>query len=146
MSDKDERTYTTFVHLSSLSAYLGLPFGWFLGPLILWLIKKEESAMVDRHGRAAMNFNLTLTIVFALLYLVGILAFFAAFAATGADFAEPDPTPMFPMFGLPFAGFIVIAVGGIALVVVHIVFTAQGAMRANRGEPFDYPMTIRFFK
>ncbi len=138
--------FSTFVHLSSLSAYVGVPFGWFLGPLILWLIKKDESPMVDRHGRTAMNFNLTLTIVFAVLYVLGILAFLAAYVATGASFDPPDPAWPLPTFGLPLVGFFIVGLGGVALVVVHVTFTVIAATHANKGQPYEYPLAIRFFE
>ena len=63
------------IHVSAL-------FTGFLGPLIIWLIKKDESAFIDRHGKTALNFSLTLLIgyfVSAILFLViiGILTFLA---------------------------------------------------------------------
>lgn len=142
----EDRTYATFVHLSSFSAYVGFPIGWILGPLILWIIKKDESPFIDRHGRTAMNFNLTLTLVVVLLYVFGLLAFFAAFAAMGASSPEPDPSRFFPMFGLPIAGFFMLAAGALALLIVHITFTVMAATRANKGEPYQYPLAIPFFK
>lgn len=142
----EDRTYATFVHISSLSAYLGMPFGWFLGPLILWLIKKDESQFIDRHGRSAMNFNLTLTLAVVLLYAFAFLAFFIAFLATGASMATMGPFGFFPFAGLPFVGFLLVGLAGLALMGVHIAFTAIAATRANKGEPYEYPFGIRFFK
>ena len=54
-------------------------FTGFLGPLILWLVKKDSSAYVDHHGKEALNFQLTIflislccsAVVFVLI-LVGI--------------------------------------------------------------------------
>lgn len=37
-------------------------FTSFLGPLIIWLIKKDESPFVDHHGKEALNFQLTVLI------------------------------------------------------------------------------------
>ena len=34
----------------------------FLGPLIIWLMKKDESAFVNDQGKEALNFQLTLLI------------------------------------------------------------------------------------
>lgn len=41
-----------------------MPFGMILGPFIIWIIKKPESALVDRHGRAALNFQISMLIYF----------------------------------------------------------------------------------
>ena len=37
----------------------------FLGPLIIWLIKKDQSAFVDDQGKEALNFQITLVIAHA---------------------------------------------------------------------------------
>ena len=49
-----------------------------LGPLIVWLVKKPESALVDRHGRAALNFQISMLAYFIgavvlLLVRIGLL-------------------------------------------------------------------------
>ena len=47
-------------------------FTGFLGPLIIWLIKKDEAPFVDRHGKEALNFQLTVLIAWV---ASGLLAF-----------------------------------------------------------------------
>ena len=62
-------------HLSSLSQFVGVPFGSILGPLVVWLIKKDEFQLVDDQGREALNFNISIAIyaiVSAILLLVVI--------------------------------------------------------------------------
>lgn len=53
------------LHLSSLSGYIGVPFGSIVGPLVIWLIKKDQSAFIDENGKDALNFHLSM-----LLYLI----------------------------------------------------------------------------
>ena len=70
----DERTWSIIVHLSALSA-LFIPFGHLLGPLVIWLIKRADMPMVDRHGKEALNFQITVTLasfLCGLLFFVGI--------------------------------------------------------------------------
>ena len=70
----DERTWSVVVHLSALSA-LFFPFGQLLGPLVIWLIKRADIPMVDRHGKEALNFQITVTLasfLCGLLFFVGI--------------------------------------------------------------------------
>ncbi len=50
---KQERTWATFCHLSALVAFIGIPFGNVLGPLVIWLIKKNEMPLVQEEGKAA---------------------------------------------------------------------------------------------
>ncbi len=58
---KDERLWATFCHLAAFAGYL-IPLGNVLGPLILWLIKKEEYPLVKDQGREALNFQITVTL------------------------------------------------------------------------------------
>lgn len=58
---KDSKNLGMLCHLLSFSAFFtGL--GAILGPLILWLIKKDQDAFVDEHGKEAVNFNITILI------------------------------------------------------------------------------------
>lgn len=63
-------------HLIGLSGMV-FPFGSILGPLIFWLIKKDESPEVDYHGKEALNFGISYTIYFtACFFLIFLLVGF----------------------------------------------------------------------
>lgn len=47
-------------------------FTGFLGPLIIWLIKKDDAPFIDRHGKEALNFQLTVLIA---MIVSGLLTF-----------------------------------------------------------------------
>lgn len=68
-------------HLSALSGLI-IPFGHIIGPLVFWLLKKDEYTEVDRQGKNALNFQLSLTI-YAIVagILVVILVGFVLLAA-----------------------------------------------------------------
>lgn len=51
-------------HLLALTMFVGVPFGNLLGPLVMWLIKKEEFPLVDTEGKKALNFQISMTIYF----------------------------------------------------------------------------------
>lgn len=82
-SCEDERTFSMLCHLSALSGLI-VPFGHVLGPLIVWLIKKDQYPEVDRQGKAALNFQISLTIYLMIagvlvILLVGLLLLPAIF-------------------------------------------------------------------
>jgi len=82
-TSKDERTFSMLCHLSALSGLI-IPFGHIIGPLVVWLLKKEEFPEVDRQGKAALNFQLSLTIY---SIIAGILVIFlVGFVLLGAIF------------------------------------------------------------
>jgi uncharacterized Tic20 family protein len=78
LSDKpltaDDRTWGMLAHLSALvaSAVGGLSF---LGPLIIWLVKKDQSPFVGDQAKEALNFQISLLIVglICAITFVGIL-------------------------------------------------------------------------
>jgi uncharacterized Tic20 family protein len=75
-------TWGMLCHLTSLAAYIGIPFGHILGPLIVWLIKKDEDPFVDDQGKESLNFQISMTlyILIAALFivvLIGILMIIA---------------------------------------------------------------------
>ncbi len=59
--DKDARLWGMLCHLIAFSGYV-IPFGSVLGPLIIWLIKKDEMPFVDDQGKESLNFQLTMLI------------------------------------------------------------------------------------
>jgi len=110
---QEERSLGLACHLLALAG-LVVPFGNILGPLIMWLVKKDESAFVDDQGKEALNFNITISIA-------GFVAFLLIF----------------------------VVIGGILLPIIGIfwlVMTIIAAVKANGGERYRYPLTIRLIK
>lgn len=69
----DDQTWGVLVHASAFAG-LFVPFGNVLGPLLVWLIKKDESRFVDENGREAVNFQLTWSVIM----FVALLSLFVA--------------------------------------------------------------------
>nr|WP_255412614.1 DUF4870 domain-containing protein [Dyella sp. C11] len=116
-----ERQWAMFAHLSSLLGLIltGHWFGWgcFLGPLIIWLVKKDSMPFVNDQGKEALNFNITVAIV------------------------------VFALFGLTLItlglGVLIAVPVGIVVGVAWLVFTIVAAIRANEGVRYRYPFTLR---
>ena len=62
------RTWNMLCHLSALAGFI-IPFGNIIGPLLVWQIKKNEIPSVEVHGKAALNFQITVTIA----VLIGVV-------------------------------------------------------------------------
>lgn len=73
---KEERNLGMACHLLALAG-LVLPLGNIIGPLIMWLVKREESAFVNEQGKEALNFNITIAIA-------GLVSFLLTFVVIGA--------------------------------------------------------------
>ena len=61
---KEARNWAMFCHLAALAGYV-IPFaGNIIGPLVIWLLKREEDAFIDDQGKEAVNFQITMTIAY----------------------------------------------------------------------------------
>lgn len=57
LAENDEKTMALLAHI------LGA-ITCFVGPLIIWLVKKDESPFVDDQGKEALNFQITIGILY----------------------------------------------------------------------------------
>ncbi len=88
----------------------------FLGPLIIWLIKKDESPFVNDQGKEALNFQITI----AIAQLVTIVVSFI----------------------LPFIGCFT-SLLSLALWITGLIFGVLGGLEANKGKVYRYPFALR---
>ncbi len=61
-TERESRLYGMLCHLLALAGFIGIPFGNILGPLVIWLIKKDMYPFVDDQGKESINFQISLTI------------------------------------------------------------------------------------
>jgi len=71
MDENQEKTWGLFCHLAAFGFFVFPAFGNILGPLVIWLIKKDESPYVDQQGKESLNFQISFTIY---AFIAGILA------------------------------------------------------------------------
>jgi len=102
-------------HLSAFIGLLGIPSP--VGPLIVWLTQREQDPYIDDQGREALNFNISVAIYFVVMFIASFVTFGLLLILT------------IPAF--------------IALGIAWVVLVIIAAVKANNGEPFRYPMTIR---
>ena len=112
MIDANAKQWALFAHLSALL------LGW-LGPLIIYLVKKDEHPYIADQSREALNFNLS----FLLYFIVGGIVTFT--------------------LSLILIGLLLIPVL-FAMGIAWLVFVIIAAVKANGGEAYRYPVTIRF--
>lgn len=69
--DTDARMWAMLCHLSAFSMYL-TGIGFIVGPLIVWLIKREAHPFIDDQGKESLNFEISILIY----YVVSAVAVF----------------------------------------------------------------------
>ncbi|MGI8561760.1 MAG: DUF4870 domain-containing protein [Luteimonas sp.] len=120
-----ERQMAMFAHLSALLGGI-ITAGWagsigcFVGPLVIWLVKKDTMPFVDDQGKEALNFNITVAIAFLALLLLSIMTL-----GIGLVIAIP-----------------VWIIIGIAWLVLTII----ASIKANEGVAYRYPFALRLIK
>ena len=115
------RTWTVLCHASAFLGFLIPALGQFVGPLIIWLWKKDESREIDEHGKESLNFQLSIllyTIVWAVISFVLMLVLIGFVLMW-----------LIPLFYL-----------------ANIVLVIVASLKANEGRLYRYPLTIRFIK
>lgn len=112
------RDWAMAAHLSALVGLLGNGIGFVLGPLVVWLWKRDDYEFVREQGREALNFQITMFISAAggLLLIITVIGVIA--------------------------GILLV----IAAAILSIVFPIIAATQAKRGVHYRYPLSIRLIK
>lgn len=105
----DQRTMALVAHI------LGI-FTWFIGPLIIWMINKDDSSksFVTDQAKEALNFQITITIAMLISFVLMVVIIGGLLA---------------PLVGI-----------------LNLVFCIIAAVKANNGEAYRYPFTLRLIK
>lgn len=117
----EEKQWAVFAHLAALSAPFTSGLGWIVGPLVIWLIKKDTMPFVDYHGKEALNFNITMLIVSLVSFFLGVIALVFCNA---------------PLFFVP----------SVVITIVWLVLTIIAIIKASKGEYYRYPFTFRWLR
>jgi len=131
MSKRNDQNNAFLLHLSAFFGYL-FPFGGVIAPLIFWEMKKRDSDFIDESGKEAVNFNLSYLLY---TFVLGLSIMSFAFRTIFNELHHID------LFGLISIGSFI----GI-LSVIKFVLIIVAATRANQGEVYKYPLTIKFIK
>ena len=117
---QESRYWAIGAHLSALvGGFLGgVPA--FLGPLVVWLVRKDVDPYAAAHGRAALNFNLSVLVYAAALIVATIVTF-----GVGVVLTVP---------------------AGLALAVGWLVLSIVGMVKAANDKIYRYPLTIPFVR
>lgn len=117
---RDEaRTWIVGCHLSGLLGVFLPSFGGVLGPLIVWLLKKNDDPRIDANGREALNFQLSMLIYGWVLAAIGFLTLFILI------------------------GFLFFAFAALVFLFGVIMSIVASVKSSNGVDNYRYPLTIR---
>lgn len=117
--DSDVRNWATAAHLSSLVGLLGIPA--VVGPLVVWLMKKDDHPFVETQAREALNFQISV-----LIYAVvgAILAVAVTVLTLGLGALAVIPAALIFLVGV-------------------FVLPIVAAIKTSDGTDYRYPLTLR---
>lgn len=145
-----QKNIAAVIHLSTLTKYV-FPFGNFIMPLVLWTMNKERSEFIDTHGKQAINFQLSIFLYFILISCLTIPLFFFGIVNT-IDFPNVWNGYDFDIHFSNHDNFniiifsVLIGLLAMAAIIIEIIFIVIATSKANQGEPYKYPLTIKFLK
>ncbi|HEY5705460.1 MAG TPA: DUF4870 domain-containing protein [Terrimicrobiaceae bacterium] len=120
-ADATERQWAIGIHLSALLGFVGPHLLNVIAPLIIWLIKKQESAYLDSVGKRVLNFQISYSLYgFLAATLVSLLWWL--------------------LIGLLFLPIYAV------VAVAWLIFTIIGAVKESNGETYEFPFVIKFFQ
>ena len=61
-SSPNVRTWNVLCHATALAGFFVPWAGHILGPLIVWLAKRNDSPEIDEHGKESLNFQISMLI------------------------------------------------------------------------------------
>ncbi|WP_299128769.1 DUF4870 domain-containing protein [uncultured Winogradskyella sp.] len=148
MINNHHKNLATFIHLSTFSRFL-IPFGNFIGPIVLWAANKDKSEFVDAHGKQAINFQISV-LLYAIIIGTISVPFFIFKLFRGLDVIDfngfhnfhiniGEPSPLLYIGG---------GLGALALIafIVELALIVKASLSARDGEFYKYPLTINFLK
>ena len=112
----DDRNLALIAHLSGIAGLMGAGLLGFLGPLIIYLLKKDSSAFVGDQAKEALNFQIT-------LFLIAVACGLAVGVSCGF---------LFPLIFVP--------------MVLQVIFPIIAALSAKDGNRYRYPFALRLLQ
>ena len=112
-------------HVSALLVLVPhVQYGALIGPLVVWLIKRDSMPAVDRHGRASLNFQISIFIYWLI-------------ASWLQKHTGKIPGTLSFLKWIPWA-----LTNGLHY--LNLLCIIAAGLKAGRGEIFKYPLVIRF--
>jgi uncharacterized Tic20 family protein len=101
-------------------SFVGLivPLGSILGPLVFWLLKKDESAYVNSHGKSVLNFNISVLLYSFIILFIAMLPYVGVVAM--------------PLF--------------ILLAALWLFGVIKGCLSASNGRDYTPPLSLQLLK
>ena len=121
MLESEARMWAMLLHvLAAVALVVSAGTLAFIVPLVIWLVFRDRSALIDHHGKQNLNLQLTSILIIIVGTVIGLITIGFGFLITGP---------------------LMIAYGIYALIISIV-----AGMKANGGEYYTIPVVIRFIR
>jgi uncharacterized Tic20 family protein len=114
--DSNDKNLALLAHLSGCLAIVFGAVPGFVGPLVIWLIQRDKSKFVEQESKEALNFQITLLIVWCVAIVLTFLSCWM----------------LFPLIFVP--------------LVMQVVFGIIATVSVANGNAYRYPFNLRLIK
>ncbi len=114
-----EINWSMAAHLSALAIFVLPALGQIVGPLVIWLFRRNVSPFVAEHATEALNAQISYTIYSIVISVVAVIFFITVI--------------LIPLAILLF----------VALAIFWLVTLILSTMAASKGQNYRYPLSIR---
>ena len=139
--DPNQASHAAIIHISSFSSLIGIPFGSIVGPLITWMIWRNQSKFADENGKEAINFNLSILLYQFLVVIIGLIMFLTPILKISTT---DNDSQLGMILSLPGLWLFLTGLGLLSLIRIILVLVAT--IKAGNGELYHYPLSIRIVK
>lgn len=137
------REWAMVAHLAAFGAFV-LPLGHLIGPLIVYLVRKDHDPRTRSHAAASLSFQITMTLVFLVFGGAGVFFALALGLGTLVNLTSAETFTLANVPWVAISALILMGFVALALFVADLVLIVVNAIRAFDGkEPTYWPM-IRF--
>ena len=112
----EEMNFAMLAHIAGCAGLLGFGYIGFIGPLVIWWLKKDTSSYVELQAKEAFNFQIT-------ILLIAILCGAMTLLSCGT---------LFPIIFLP--------------MLLQLIFGVLSVLEVRQGRDYRYPLNLRLMQ
>jgi len=131
-NSESEKNWAIFIHLSFFLGFI-IPLLGFFAPVLFWQIKKNDSTVLDQHGKSATNLVITCILIYLGAMIISLI--------TGIIYKFVISDPFVLAIGLGMSYAIVFVVG-----LYWMISSVIASIKASQGVIYQHKFVKKFLK
>src|SRR5690554_1731183 len=138
--EDQERTTAVFLHLAALLKYV-FPFAGIIAQLLIWTSNREKE-FVDKNGKRALNFQLSLLLYKVILFIISVPLVIMLLTEFSFFSSVDEIENVFLLISTSFTAYILGIIFFILLIlpIAELIILIIAAINANKNKVYKYPL------